>query len=94
LLKTKEQERLVTKSTSEGPTGDLPLLKKYCPTAKGLSSLSPRFFPKLFANQLITTAVVMHAARHPDGSGCEQTDMGPGSLVESLPGCTEEVPVS
>jgi transposase len=61
------------------------LPKKYCPRCKKLfPSRAPGVLPKsLYGNQLITTAAVMHYLHGiPMGRVCEQTQMGPGSLVE------------
>jgi transposase len=61
------------------------LLKKYCPQCKRLfPSRAPGVLPKsLYGNQLITTAAVMHYLHGiPMGRVCEQTQIGPGSLVE------------
>ena len=61
------------------------LPKKYCPRCKKLfPSRAPGVLPKsLYGNQLITTAAAMHYLHGiPMGRVCEQTQMGPGSLVE------------
>ena len=61
------------------------LAKKYCPRCKKLfPSRAPGVLPKsLYGNQLITTAAVMHYLHGiPMGRVCEQTQIGPGSLVE------------
>jgi transposase len=61
------------------------LPKKYCPHCqKVFQAQAPAVLPKsLYGNQLITTAAVMHYLHGiPMGRVCEQTEMGPGSLVE------------
>lgn len=61
------------------------LLKKYCPYCqKVFQARAPEVLPKsLYGNQLITTAAVMHYLHGiPMGRVCEQTQIGPGSLVE------------
>jgi len=61
------------------------LPKKYCPRCKKLfPSRAPGVLPRsLYGNQLITTGVVMHYLHGiPMGRVCEQTGLGPGSLVE------------
>jgi transposase len=74
------------------------LPKKYCPRCKKLfPSRAPGVLPKSFyGNQLITTAAVMHYLHGiPMGRVCEQTQMGPGSLVEifhRLAGLFENIP--
>ena len=74
------------------------LPKKYCPRCKKLfPSRAPGVLPKsLYGNQLITTATVMHYLHGiPIGRVCEQTQMGPGSLVEifhRLAGLFEKIP--
>jgi transposase len=74
------------------------LPKKYCPRCKKLfPSRAPGVLPKsLYGNQLITTAAVMHYLHGiPMGRVCEQTQMGPGSLVEifhRLAGLFEKIP--
>ncbi|MCX5908925.1 MAG: IS66 family transposase [Deltaproteobacteria bacterium] len=74
------------------------LPKKYCPHCqKVFQTRTPEVLPKsLYGNQLITTAAVMHYLHGiPMGRVCEQTEMGPGSLVEifhRLARLFEEVP--
>jgi len=74
------------------------LLKKYCPHCqKVFQARAPGVLPKsLYGNQLITTAAVMHYLHGiPMGRVCEQTQMGPGSLVEifhRLAGLFEKIP--
>ena len=74
------------------------LPKKYCPHCqKVFQAQAPAVLPKsLYGNQLITTAAVMHYLHGiPMGRVCEQTEMGPGSLVEifhRLGRLLEEVP--
>lgn len=74
------------------------LLKKYCPHCqKVFQAQAPEVLPKSFyGNQLITTAAVMpYLHGIPMGRVCEQTDLGPGSLVEifhRLARLFEEVP--
>ena len=61
------------------------LPKKYCPHCqKVFQAQAPAVLPKsLYGNQLITTAAVMHYLHGiPMGRVCEQTEIGPGSLVE------------
>ncbi len=61
------------------------LPKKYCPHCqKVFQARAPEVLPKsLYGNQLITTAAAMHYLHGiPMGRVCEQTEMGPGSLVE------------
>ena len=61
------------------------LPKKYCPHCqKVFQAHAPEVLPKsLYGNQLITTAAVMHYLHGiPMGRVCEQTEIGPGSLVE------------
>ena len=61
------------------------LPKKYCPQCKKLfQPRTPGVLPKsLYGNQLMTTALVMHYLHGiPMGRVCEQTGIGPGSLVE------------
>ena len=61
------------------------LVKKYCPHCqKVFQTHAPGVLPKsLYGNQLITTATVMHYLHGiPMGRVCEQTQIGPGSLVE------------
>jgi len=74
------------------------LPKKYCPRCKKLfPSRAPGVLPKsLYGNQLITTATVMHYLHGiPMGRVCEQTQIGPGSLVEifhRLAGLFDKIP--
>jgi transposase len=74
------------------------LPKKYCPHCqKVFQARAPEVLPKsLYGNQLITTAAVMHYLHGiPMGRVCEQTQMGPGSLVEilhRLAGLFEKIP--
>jgi transposase len=61
------------------------LPKKYCSHCqKVFQARAPEVLPKsLYGNQLITTAAAMHYLHGiPMGRVCEQTEMGPGSLVE------------
>jgi hypothetical protein len=61
------------------------LPKKYCPHCQKVFQIhAPEVLPKsLYGNQLITTAAVMHYLHGiPMGRVCEQTQIGPGSLVE------------
>jgi len=74
------------------------LAKKYCPRCrKVFQARAPGVLPKsLYGNQLITTATVMHYLHGiPMGRVCEQTQIGPGSLVEvfhRLAGLFEKIP--
>ena len=74
------------------------LPKKYCPHCqKVFQARAPEVLPKsLYGNQLITTAAVMHYLHGiPMGRVCEQTQIGPGSLVEifhRLAGLLEKIP--
>ncbi len=80
------QERLVIESEPLKAKRVLYRLpKKYCPHCrKAFQPHPPEVLPKsLFGNQLITTATVMHYLHGiPMGRVCEQTEIGPGSLVE------------
>jgi transposase len=61
------------------------LPKKYCPQCrKTYKTKAPGVLPRsLYGNQLIANAVVMHYLNGiPMGRICEQTGVGPGSLVE------------
>jgi len=61
------------------------LPKKYCPHCKKLfQPRAPAVLPRsLYGNQLMTTGVLMHYLHGiPMGRVCEQTGIGPGSLVE------------
>jgi transposase len=61
------------------------LPKKYCPRCKKIfQARAPGVLPRsLYGNQLMTTSVVMHYLHGiPMGRVCEQTGIGPGSLVE------------
>jgi len=61
------------------------LPKKYCSHCQKVFRVQPpAVLPRsLYGNQLITTAAVMHYLHGiPMGRVCEQTEMGPGSLVE------------
>ncbi len=74
------------------------LPKKYCPHCqKVFQARAPEVLPKsLYGNQLITQAAVMHYLHGiPMGRVCEQTQMGPGSLMEifhRLAGLFEKIP--
>jgi hypothetical protein len=76
------------------------LVKKYCPHCqKVFQTHAPGVLPKsLYGNQLITTATVMHYLHGiPMGRVCEQTRIGPGSLVEifhRLARLFEKIPAS
>lgn len=80
------QERLVIESQPLKAKRVLfRLPKKYCPHCqKVFQAHAPEVLPKsLYGNQLITTAAVMHYLHGiPMGRVCEQTEIGPGSLVE------------
>ena len=80
------QERLVIESQPLKAKRVLfRLPKKYCPHCqKVFQAHAPEVLPKsLYGNQLITTAAVMHYLHGiPMGRVCEQTKIGPGSLVE------------
>jgi transposase len=61
------------------------LPKKYCPQCRRtFQPRAPAVLPKsLYGNQLIATATIMHYLHGiPLGRVCEQTGLGPGSLVE------------
>jgi transposase len=61
------------------------LPKKYCPQCRRIfQPRAPAVLPKsLYGNQLIATATTMHYLHGiPLGRVCEQTGLGPGSLVE------------
>ncbi len=74
------------------------LPKKYCPHCQKVFQVrAPAVLPKsLYGNQLIATAAVMHYLHGiPMGRVCEQTEMGPGSLVEifhRLAGLFDKIP--
>ena len=80
------QERLVIESQPLKAKRVLfRLPKKYGPHCqKVFQAHAPEVLPKsLYGNQLITTAAVMHYLHGiPMGRVCEQTEIGPGSLVE------------
>jgi transposase len=93
------QERLVIESQPLKAQRVLYRLpKKYCPHCqKVFQAHAPEVLPKsLYGNQLITMAAVMHYLHGiPMGRVCEQTEIGPGSLVEifhRLAGLWEKVP--
>jgi len=61
------------------------LPKKYCPQCRrSFQPRAPAVLPKsLYGNQLIATAITMHYLHGiPAGRICDQTGLGPGSLVE------------
>jgi transposase len=80
------EERLVIESRPlKAQRVIYPLPKKYCPHCQKVFQVrAPAVLPKsLFGNQSITTAAVMHYLHGiPMGRVCEQTEMGPGSMVE------------
>jgi transposase len=93
------QERLVIESQPLKAQRVLYRLpKKYCPHCqKVFQAHAPEVLPKsLYGDQLITMAAVMHYLHGiPMGRVCEQTEIGPGSLVEifhRLAGLLEKVP--